>query len=70
MQKTFLILAAFAVTAGAAYGGFLGGAAYTADHYQRVAISRGFGTLDEQTLAFAWSESWSMKLPKNVTKGN
>lgn len=66
MNKTLLILAAFAVTAGAAYGGFLAGSAYTSDHYQRVAISRGFGTLDEQTLAFSWSESLALKLPKNA----
>lgn len=68
MQKHLLILAAFAITAGAAYGGFLGGSAFTADHYQRVAISRGFGTLDEETLAFAWSDSYAAKLPKGVTK--
>ena len=67
MQKPLLILAAFAVTAGAAYGGFLAGSAFTADHYQRVAISRGFGTLDEETLAFAWAESYAMKMPPHAT---
>jgi len=66
--KIIIIAALFAVTTGAAYGGFLAGSAYTADHYQRVAISRGFGTLDEKTLAFGWTESLAMKLPTNATK--
>lgn len=68
MQKYLLTIVALAAGAGAVYGGFLAGSAFTADHYQRVALSRGFGELDGKTLQFVWAEPIGLNLPASVTK--
>lgn len=62
--KIFIVTALFAITVGAAYGGFRAGSIRMENHYQRIALARQFGFLDQETLEFVWAESLSIKLPK------
>lgn len=47
------------------YGGYMAGQYKITDSYQREALARGFGHLEQKTLAFQWNDPLSYKLPES-----
>ena len=60
--KIFIVAALFAITAGAATGGFVAGGYWTGQKMEKAAIAHDCASLDPSTLAFKWRLPISMEM--------